>query len=176
MDNAKMEELARAFEGDGASSGGGQDDRKAERRQNAEKNTVKGRSGGSKRKASVVTLVVGLVALVAGVAVLVMNLLHTPGKRDAEYLVEVGAWQLINEPSVVWKFTEVGKGVLTTNGHTNDYGFIWAIAGDKLEIETDWLYKLENSYTYAIDQDAGRLVLTEGSGENAKTVTFVAGK
>ena len=167
-----MEELARAFEGDGASSGGGQDDKKAERRQNAEKNTVKGRSGGSKRKASVVTLVVGLVALVAGVAVLVMNLLHTLGKRDAEYLVEVGAWQLMDEPSVVWKFTEVGKGTLTTNGHTNDYDFIWAIEGGELKMETAWLYTLENAYTYTIDQAAGRLVLTEGD----KTVTFVAGE
>ena len=78
----------------------------------------------------------------------------------------------MDEPSVVWKFTEVGKGTLTTNGHTNDYDFIWAIEGGELKMETAWLYTLENAYTYTIDQAAGRLVLTEGD----KTVTFVAGE
>ena len=167
-----MMELAQAFEGDGVKDAKKTHEGELE---NAEKKAKKQR-GGKIPKVSLAVFLVGVAALIAGVVILLVNLLYVPGKRDAEYLVEVGAWQLMDEPSVVWKFTEVGKGVLTTNGHTNDYGFIWAIAGDKLEIETDWLYKLENSYTYAIDQDAGRLVLTEGSGENAKTVTFVAGE
>ena len=64
------------------------------------------------------------------------------------------------EPSVVWDFTEIGKGTLTTNGHVNDYDFIWSLEGGKLLVETDWLYTLENTYDYSLDKAAGVLTLT----------------
>ena len=65
-------------------------------------------------------------------------------------------------PSLVWEFTEVGKGTLTTNGHINDYEFIWALDEDRLKIETKWLYDLNNEYTYELDQEKGELTLTDG--------------
>lgn len=71
-------------------------------------------------------------------------------------------------PSVIWNFTEIGKGTLTTNAHLNDYDFIWAIEGDTLKIETNWLYELENEYKYELDQNNGILTLTEGD----QTFTF----
>lgn len=117
----------------------------------------------------VITLIIGLVALVAGVTFLLINLLKGPTVRDADFLVEVGAWQLKDEATVVWDFKEIGKGTLTTNFHTNDYDFIWAIDGDQLKIETEWLYTLNDSYNYKLNQSEKTLTLT--SEEN--TYTFV---
>ena len=68
-------------------------------------------------------------------------------------------------PSVIWRFTEAGKGTLTTNGHANDYDFIWAIEDGKLKIETKWLYELENEYEYELDKDTGSLILKDGDKE-----------
>ncbi len=65
-------------------------------------------------------------------------------------------------PSVIWKFTEIGKGTLTTNGHINDYDFIWAIRDGKLAIETRWLYDLNNAYEYELNQKEGVLTLYDG--------------
>ena len=65
------------------------------------------------------------------------------------------------ELSVIWKFTEIGKGTLTTNNHQNDYEFIWALEDGKLKIETKWLYELDNEYDYKLDQKAGTLTLTD---------------
>ena len=73
-------------------------------------------------------------------------------------------------PSVFWNFTEIGKGTLTTNNHVNDYDFIWALEDGKLLIETDWLYKLEDEYEYALDQNNGTLTLTKGD----ETIVFRA--
>ena len=111
------------------------------------------------RKISIGVLVVGLVMLVVGVAFLVMNLISASKAADGEFLVEKGEWVLEDSESVIWKFTEVGKGSLTTNNHLNDYDFIWAIKDGKLLIETDWLYELEDEYEYELDQGAGVLVL-----------------
>ena len=71
---------------------------------------------------------------------------------------------------MIWQFTEIGKGKLTTNGHTNDYDFIWAIEDDKLKIETSWLYDLENEYEYSLNQGDGTLTLKE----NDKEIKFIA--
>ena len=38
--------------------------------------------------------------------------------------------------------------VTLANNHINDYDFIWAIDGGKLKIETNWLYTLNNDYSY----------------------------
>ena len=128
-----------------------------------------------RKKAPLIIFGLGLVALVAGAVVLCLNLFAAPAVRDAEYLLSVGAWQLEDQPGVVWQFTEVGKGTLTTNNHTNDYDFLWAISGDQLAVETNWLYPLNDSYRYQLDQSAGRLVLTPTSSDHAP-ITFVAGK
>ena len=73
---------------------------------------------------------------------------------------------------VVWSFDEIGKGKLTTNGGLDEYDFIWAIEDNKLKIETNWLYLLENEYEYSLDQNAGRLDLTDGD----KSYHFIAVK
>ena len=113
----------------------------------------------------IVIFVFGLLVLAAGVAFLLFNLLKGPNVRDAEYLVEIGAWEREGEPTVIWNFTEIGKGTLTTNFHINDYDFIWRIDGDTLKIETDWLYDLNDEYTYKLDQGKNTLTLTSASGD-----------
>ena len=119
---------------------------------------------GSKRRKIIAigAMVVGLIMLVVGVTILVLNLAKMNQAADGDYLVSAGDWVLEGEEGVVWDFTEVGKGKLTTNGHLNDYDFIWAIEDGKLLIETDWLYTLENEYEYDLDQGAGVLTLTAG--------------
>ena len=138
---------------------------------------------------SVMVFVIGLAALIAGVVFLVVNLGRGATLQDGEYLVSADEWILDDEvncapsagedademncvPSVIWQFTEIGKGTLTTNGHLNDYDFIWALEGDRLLIETDWLYDLENEYTYELNQSEGTLVLTDGETEYRFTAYF----
>ena len=122
-----------------------------------------------KKVFGIVSFVVGLLVLAGGLAFLLYNLFKAPDVRDAEYLVEVGAWQLEDELTVVWNFTEIGKGKLTTNFYINEYDFLWAMDGDQLKIETDWLYTLNNEYTYELDQGAKTLTLKNGE----ETFTFI---
>lgn len=115
--------------------------------------------------ASIIVLAFGIVAAIIGVVFMILNLNTAPGLRDGEYLVDAREWVRQDEPSVIWNFTEIGRGTLTTNNHTNDYDFLWAIEGDRLMIETDWLYELENEYEYTLDMTEGRLTLSNGDAE-----------
>ena len=135
---------------------------------------------------SIVVFVIGMLALVAGVVYLIISLTKGPELQDGEYLISAKQWVLedgSNCPKeseesetncetnqVIWKFTEIGKGTLTTNGHENDYDFIWAIEDNKLKIETSWLYTLENEYEYNLNQNDKTLTLKEDD----KEVKFVA--
>ncbi len=123
-----------------------------------------------KKLIGLITLICGVLVCIAGLIFLLINLFTGPGLRDAEYLVEIGEWVREDEPSVIWQFTEIGKGTLTTNSHTNDYDFIWAISDDVLQVETSWLYTLNDSFEYVLDQSANTLILTSGD----KTITFLA--
>ena len=112
---------------------------------------------------------------------LVLKVTQMNQLQDGEYLTSVKEWVMespatncgeVAEPTncadsgkVIWQFTEIGKGTLTTNNHVSDYGFIWAIEDGKLLIETDWLYPLENRSSYTLDQGAGTLKLTTDSDE-----------
>ena len=125
---------------------------------------------------SLIILIIGIIFLLAGVVFLIISFTRETRIQDGEYLLLAKEWLLdegedcvssdedeINcTPSVIWKFTEIGKGTLTTNGHIDDYDFIWAIEDKKLKIETDWLYPLNNEYDYELNQDEGKLVLTDG--------------
>ena len=123
----------------------------------------------NKKRISIILLIVGLIALVAGAIFLIIRLNIKPGLADGEYLVSVGKWTEDNEASVVWEFTELGKGTLTTNDHINDYDFTWAIDEDKLQIQTEWLYTMDNTYEYSIDQNSNTLTLKDGD----ETIKFV---
>lgn len=123
-----------------------------------------------KKIISLTVFIVGMIMLVVGIVFLVLNLTRGTAVADGEYLTSVENWQLEDSDRVIWDFTEIGKGTLTTNTHTNDYDFIWAIEDGKLKIETNWLYELENEYDYSLDQNAGILTLT--SGDN--TYKFIA--
>ena len=113
---------------------------------------------------SVITLIVGALALIGGSVFLTVKLLDQAKAEDAVKLVEIGAWQSSESPEVVWTFTEIGKGQLTTNNHENDYDFIWAIDGDELKIETKWLTTLNDIYHYELKPDNTLIVKTD-SGE-----------
>ena len=118
-----------------------------------------------KRRLPLVVLVIGFLALIGGGTFFAIKLLMKPATRDADYLVEIGEWAREAAESVVWKFTEIGKGTLTTNNHQNDYDFLWSIDGDTLKIETKWLYDLNDEYTYKIQQDNKTLTLSSDDGD-----------
>ena len=147
-----MNELAKAFEGEPEKVVEKAKETKAEKR----------------RVLPVITFLIGLVVLATGVVFLAVKLVQRSSASDAERLVEIGTFVKDGEDGVIWQFTEVGKGTLTTNNHTNDYDFIWAIEDGKLKIETAWLYDLNDEYAYKIDGE--KLVLDE------KIVFVPAGK
>lgn len=115
-----------------------------------------------KKRIPLIVFIIGIVVLLGGVGFLLYKVLKQPDTRDAEYLVEIGEWTENDAESVIWNFTEIGKGSLTTNNHTNDYDFIWAIEGETLKIETKWLYDLNDEYTYSLDRSAKTLTLNKG--------------
>lgn len=123
----------------------------------------------NKKRISLIVLIIGLLTLIAGVVFLIVRLTAGPSVADGEYLVSVGEWKEQDEPSVIWNFTEIGKGTLTTNNHINDYDFVWALEDDKLKINTEWLYTLNNEFDYVLDQGSNILTLTSGD----ETSTFV---
>lgn len=110
-----------------------------------------------KRILPIATFIVGIVFLIVGVVLLVIKMNARLAASDAERIVELGTFVKDGEEGVIWQFTEVGKGTLTTNNHVNDYDFIWAIENGKLKIETAWLYDLNDEFEYKIDGD--KLVL-----------------
>lgn len=114
---------------------------------------------------ALVAFVVGIITLIVGIVFLVLSLMRGNDMAVGEYLVSAKNWVLENEPGVVWDFTEIGKGTLTTNNHENDYDFIWAIDGDELKIETKWLYELEDDYDYELNQKEGVLILRDDGRE-----------
>ncbi len=103
--------------------------------------------------------------MIVGVIFLIIRLNLAAKASDAEFLVQIGEWTEVDGDGVIWDFTEAGKGTLTTNNHQNDYSFIWEIEGNTLRVETDWLYTLDDAYTYTLDQKAQKLTLTTDSGE-----------
>lgn len=123
----------------------------------------------NKKKFSLIAFIIGMIALITGAIVLILNFVIKPDMRDAEFLVEVGAWQKEDEPDVIWNFTEVGKGKLTTDAHKNDYDFIWAMDGNDIKIETKWLYTLNDEYTYELNQGDKKLTLTK----DEEKITFL---
>ena len=140
-----------------------------------------------KKIISLIVLVIGIIALVTGVIFLVLKLTKGPAIQDGEYLVSAENWVLENNtnceeaaenaetnclPGVIWDFTEIGKGTLTTNNHTNDYDFVWTIKDDKLIIRTNWLYELENEYDYELNQNDGILTLKAGEEEYIFSANF----
>lgn len=130
-DKIKSEELAEAFTG-----------KKSEK---------------TKKTLPIITFILGLIILVVGAGFLINKLMSGQRADDAERIISIGTFVKEGEEKVVWHFTEIGKGTLTTNGHINDYDFIWAIENGKLKIETAWLYDLNDEFDYKIDGD--KLVL-----------------
>lgn len=119
----------------------------------------------NQKRVSLIVFIIGLLTLIAGVVFLIVRLSAGPSIADGEYLVSVGEWKEQDEPSVIWNFTEIGKGTLTTNNHTNDYDFVWAIEDGKLKVNTEWLYTLNDEFDYTLDQNGNMLTLTRGDEE-----------
>lgn len=136
-------------------------------------------------------MIIGILALAAGAIFLILNLVSKPAVADGEYLISAKEWKLEDSsncanseaseegtsncetPAVVWKFTEAGKGTLTTNGHANDYDFIWALEeNNTLKIETKWLYDLDNTYTYELDKNKGTMTLSSDGKQYTFTAVF----
>lgn len=96
-----------------------------------------------------------------GLTVLIIKKTAQPLLDDAEFLVTAGDWIREDQPSVIWNFTEVGKGKLTTDNHLNDYDFIWRLQDGKLLVETEWLYDLNDEFDYTVDQGENTLTITK---------------
>lgn len=66
------------------------------------------------------------------------------------------AWEKKDAPTVIWTFHADGTGELTTN-KSNYYDTIWQLSQENdtqtLSITTNWLYKLEDSFTFILDRD-----------------------
>lgn len=116
----------------------------------------------NKKRISIILLIIGLITLIAGVVFLILKLTAEPSVHDGKYLVSISEWVEQGEPNVIWKFTEIGKGTLTTNNHANDYDFAWTIEDGRLKIDTEWLYTLSNEFDYTLDQNENILTLTSG--------------
>ena len=119
----------------------------------------------NKKRVSLIVFIIGLLTLIAGVVFLIVRLNAGPSVADGEYLVSVGEWKEQDEPSVIWNFTEIGKGTLTTTNHTNDYDFAWDLEKGKLKIDTEWLYTLNDEFDYTLDQNGNMLTLTRDDEE-----------
>ena len=132
-------------------------------------NRLKKKPADKKKRFGISVFVLGLIALIGGAVFLILDLTKQPDVRDADYLVQIKTWQREDAPSVIWQFNEIGKGKLTTNSHTDEYDFIWALDGDKLKIETSWLYTLDDEYTYILDQKDNKLTIASGE----KSYSFV---
>ena len=145
-----------------------------------------------KKRFAFIVFIIGILVLVFGLVLILLKLVNIDDRmQDGEYLVEKKEWALVHtsttdepwstgtefitncgsggvetncrdEVEVIWQFTEIGKGTLTTNDHLNDYDFIWALEDGKLKIETSWLYPLENEYEYELNQESGLLKLADG--------------
>ncbi len=115
--------------------------------------------------AGITTAVLGAGALAASLAFFIIDMNSKPGMRDAEFLVEKGTWVMQSDaPEVIWNFTEIGKGTLTTNNHIDDHEFKWSIENGKLKIETEWLYTLYDELTYTLDQKTQTLEVQREDG------------
>ena len=125
-----------------------------------------------KKKLPIIAFAIGVIALVVGIELFVFKSVSEPNMADAEFLVSVGKWVREDTNNVVWDFTEIGKGSLTTDNFVNSYDFIWSIDGGKLKVETDWLYDLENEFEYSIDQKTKTLTIK--SAQKATKINFKA--
>ena len=123
-----------------------------------------------KKIISIGVFVIGMIALIVGVVFLIINLTRGKSVADGEYLVTAENWVLTtcdsdNCENVIWDFTEIGKGTLTTDGGEHKYDFKWAIKDGKLIIQTEWLYEMDNEYDYSLNQNDGVLTLKDDDGE-----------
>lgn len=124
------------------------------------------------RKIGIAVFVIGIIVLIAGVAVLVVKKTAQPLLDDAEFLITAGQWVREDQPEVIWDFTEVGKGTLTTDDHQNDYNFTWKLDNSKITIETDWLYSFYDTFDYTLNQ--GEKTLTVKNADKDIEIKFIA--
>ncbi len=142
-----MQELAKAFE------------EKPNKNENKKTEKKDVETKPKKKFLPIAVFVAGLVLLISGVIFLVTKINTGLNFSNAERLVEIGTFIKDGDEKVVWHFTEIGKGTLTTDGHTNDYEFIWTIEGDTLKIETKWIRNLNDEFKFKLDND--KLILND---------------
>ena len=73
---------------------------------------------------------------------------------DRDFLSSI-SWEKQGAPTVIWTFHNDGTGEITTN-KSNYYDMEWELEeGDTttLKITTNWLYDLEDSFTFALNRE-----------------------
>ena len=121
------------------------------------------------RLAIIISSVVVALATIAAVLIFVVFKKEEPvavlTDRD---LLTAHAWEKQDAPTVIWTFHADGTGEITTN-KTNYYDIIWSLSQEedthKLEIQTDWLYKLNDSFTFSLDRETDTFTVKNLSDE-----------
>lgn len=106
-----------------------------------------------KKPIQYIIFTIGIIFCIGAIIFLCFNIFSANQISIPERLLTVKTWVKDGAPSVIWTFTEPGKGTLTTNNHQNDYDFIWNVEGEKLKIETTWLYNLVDEYSIKLVGD-----------------------
>lgn len=90
---------------------------------------------------------------------------------DAEFLMEIESWEKIDAPTVIWVFRSDGAGELTTN-KSNYYDILWTLESGNpeiLNISTDWLYILNDSFEFELDRDGESFTVKNLSDDTEST-------
>lgn len=90
---------------------------------------------------------------------------------DADFLVSVGTWEKSGASKVKWIFKENGKGSLTTNDALNFYDFTWTLDNGTLKISTDWLYTLEDEFSFTLNREENSFTVV--AKEDEKESVFI---
>lgn len=118
------------------------------------------------------TIVLAIAGIVAALVLFVFK--HEEPEvvlSDRDILVS-HAWEKEDAPTVIWTFRTDGTGEITTN-KSNYYNMTWELSqGEEtntLSITTEWLYKLEDTFTFSLDRENNSFAIKNLADETEST-------
>ncbi|MBR3232952.1 hypothetical protein IKF74_01570 [Candidatus Saccharibacteria bacterium] len=115
------------------------------------------------KKAKLALIISGAVLVAAAIVVVLILFVFKKTepvivKTDRDILT-AHAWEKDGAPTVIWTFRDDGSGEITTN-KSNYYNMNWSLeqgegesATQTLKITTNWLYDIEDTFTFSLDRD-----------------------
>ena len=125
------------------------------------------------KKAKLALIIFAAVIVTAGIVVALFLFVFKHEEpeivlTDRDYLV-AHAWEKQGAPTVIWTFRADGSGEITTNKQ-NYYSMKWSLEQDNLlNIKTDWLYELNNSFEFSYDKENDRFTVKNKGDETEST-------